>query len=217
MKLASLIVPVLLAAAPSTPLPLPGGWWIVEAAGGKDIGTPGSAWHFQGRAGDAGAFAHEIVAVDAERQHARRSEMVCRALGDRVWQCERPLKVGTQYLHLMLHEDGQLVGTAGREGETPYGQMSARQATSTESAQLEATAFRADSEAKLACGRAQRCYRVACPALGQADDPCIFEHHSMSQDAASCTAMVPMLTSVLRQLGKPVPPECIEQPDGGGR
>jgi hypothetical protein len=205
---------------------LPGGWWIVEAAGGKDVGSPGSAWRFQGSFQADGGVATrdasksgpktepkaEIVAVDAARSNARRSELACRTLSPRVWRCERSVSVGgtRQYLQLLLHEDGQLVGTAGRDGETPYGQMTARRATAAEAAALEAMAARVQSEAQSACDRAKRCYAVACPELGQADDPCVFEHHSMSQDAASCAKMAPMLAGVLRQLGKPVPVECAE-------
>jgi hypothetical protein len=210
----SLILCLVLAAVSAAPLPP--GWWIVEAAGGKGAGTPGSAWRFRApsnQLGDAGDAAHEaILAVDAERQHVRRSELSCRPLGERVWQCDRALKAGKQYLHLLLRADGQLVGTEGREGETPSGQMTARRATSAEAAQLEAVATREAAENQLACGRARRCYAVACPAFGQPDDPCIFEQHSMSHDAVSCTEMVPMLASVLRQLGKTVPPECVEVP-----
>jgi hypothetical protein len=201
---------------------LPRGWWIVEAAGGKDVGSPGSAWRFQGfpqRASDAGVASRdesktEVVAIDAERSTARRSELACHALSSRVWRCERSLGGTRQYLQLLLHEDGELIGTAGRDGETPYGQMSARHATGAETAALETIAARVQSEAQSACDRAKRCYAVACPELGQADDPCIFERHSMSQDAASCARMAPMLSGVLRQLGKPVPAECAEL---GGR
>jgi hypothetical protein len=193
------------------------GWWIVTAAGGKDVGSPGSAWHFRAPGGDGGASAvDEITAVDAQRLHARRSELGCRTMGEHTWQCERSVKGGTQYFHLALH-DGELVGTAGRQGETPYGQMTARRATSSEAAELEAVASRAKADADIACGRARRCYALACPAFGQPDDPCIFEHHSMSQDAESCTEMVPMLASVLRQLGKPVPAECSAPQSESGR
>jgi hypothetical protein len=222
MHAISVLLALQLAAAVDAPLPA--GWWIVEAAGGKDVGSPGSAWHFQGSPQlDAGVATRdapkaepkaEIVAVDAERSNARRSEMACRTLSPRTWRCERSLAGTRQYLQLLLHADGDLVGTAGRDGETPYGQMTARRATATEAAALEAMVARAHAEAKTACDRAKRCYAVACPELGQADDPCVFEHHSMSQDAASCAKMVPMLAGVLRQLGKPVPVECAES---GGR
>jgi hypothetical protein len=141
--------------------------------------------------------------------------MSCRQVAERVWQCERPLKGGKQYLHLVLHVDGQLVGTAGHEGETPYGQMTAHRASAAETVQLDSVVTRAQADAQLACGRARRCYAVACPAFGQPDDPCIFERHSMSQDADTCAAMVPMLASVLRQLGKAVPPECQDPRVGG--
>jgi hypothetical protein len=201
-------VPLLAAAAAAA---LPSGWWIVEAAGGKDVGTPGAAWRFRATSREAlDAGPDEIVAVDAVREGVRRSELACRAVAERVWQCERPLKVGKQYLHLVLHADGGIVGTAGREGETPYGQMTARRATAAEADLLEAVTKIALARAEVACGRARRCYAVACPAFGQPDEPCIFEQHSMSQDAASCTAMVPMLAATLRQLGKPVPAECAE-------
>lgn len=197
---------------PAGPAPLPDGWWIVEASGGRDMGTPGAAWCFRPKAKDpAKATDDEIVAVDAVRQAVRRSQLTCRPVAERVWQCDRPLVIGKQYLHLVLQVDGHLVGTAGREGETPYGQMTARRAKAAESDVLDALAAQAKVEEQVACGRARRCYAVACPAFGQPDDPCIFEHHSMSHDAASCVAMVPMLTSTLRQLGKSVPAECGEK------
>jgi len=210
----------LLGASGSTPLP--DGWWIVEASGGKDMGSPGAAWCFRAKAsgvapgstspgGASNAAEDEIVAVDAVRQSVRRSQLTCRAVAERVWQCDRPLLVGKQYLHLVLQADGHLVGTAGREGETPYGQMTARRARPAESDVLEALSSQAKVEEQVACGRARRCFAVACPAFGQSDDPCIFERHSMSHDAPSCTAMVPMLASTLRQLGKAVPPECVEK------
>jgi hypothetical protein len=209
--LPSALIPLALLLTASTPSPLfPAGWWIVEAAGGKDMGTPGAAWRFRRPSKDAGGGPDEIIAVDAVREAVRRSELICRSVAERVWQCERQLTVGKQYLHLVLKADGELVGTGGREGETPAGQMTARRAKPAEADALELLTARELAEAEVACGRARRCYAVACPAFGQAEDPCIFERHSLSHDAPSCLAMVPVLASTLRQLGKPVPPECGE-------
>jgi hypothetical protein len=204
------LLPLALLLATATPAPLPSGWWIVEAAGGSDVGSPGAAWRFRAPAASKRDGPDEIVAVDAVREGVRRSELSCRPVADRVWRCERRVGASTQYLHLVLKQDGELVGTAGRDGETPSGQMTARRAKPAEAEALEALVAQAFAEEGVACGRARRCYAVACPAFGQADDPCIFEHHSMAHDAHACRAMVPMLASTLRQLGKPVPAECAE-------
>ncbi len=209
-----MLIPLVLVLTAATPSPtaFPSGWWIVQAAGGRDMGSPGAAWRFRRSEKDVGP--DEIIAVDAARSAVRRSEMTCRATADRVWQCERQLTLGKQYLHLVLKEDGELVATGGREGETPAGQMTARRAKPADIEALESVTSRGMAETEVACGRARRCYAVACPAFGQPDDPCVFERHSMSHDAPSCVAMVPMLASTLRQLGKPVPSECVEARPG---
>lgn len=189
------LLPLLLAAASA---PLPSGWWIVDSANGTDVGLPGAAWEF-------GA---EVFTVDADRTSLRHTPLRCRATSDHSWHCERTLPSGVHYLTLRLGRDGALAGSVGREGQDPYGAFNARPASPGEGRGLDAFAKQALAADAGDCARAKRCYAVACPAFGDAADPCIFEKQSMSRDGPSCRTFLPMLVSTLRSLDKPIPPEC---------
>ncbi len=179
-------------------LPCPAGWWIVDSSSGRDVGKPGTAW----------SFGDEVVVIDPQRQAARRTRFACKAVGARSWRCERTANGELNLLELMLRADGKLVATLGKPGEPPYGQLDARPAKPEEAKVLDAFSKSARAEDTAVCGAAKRCYDVACPAFGDPLDPCIFEKHSMSHDASTCRALVPLLVNTLQALDKPVPPEC---------
>ena len=179
-------------------VPCPSGWWIVEASSGRDVGKPGAAWMF----GD------EVVTIDPGRQAARRTRFDCRSIGSRAWRCQRTANGELNLLDLSVRADGEVVATLAKPGEPPYGQLDARPARPDETRVLDALAKAARAEDAAACGAAKRCYDVACPAFGDPHDPCVFEKNSMSHDASTCRAMIPLLVNTLQALDKPIPPEC---------
>jgi len=190
----SLILLVAFAAASSPP-----GWWIVESSNGRDVGKPGTAW----------SFGDEVVVVDPQHQAARRTRFDCKSVGQRSWRCERTANGERHTLDLVLRADGEIVATLGKPSEPPYGQLEARPAKAEEAKVLEAFSKAARAEDAVSCGVAKRCYDVACPTFGDPHDPCSFEKHSMSHDASTCRALIPLLVSTLQALDKPVPPECV--------
>jgi len=187
----ALLLAIALQAAPT-------GWWIVDTSSGRDVGKPGAAW----------LFGDEVVTVDAQRQAARRTKFDCKATGAHSWRCERSVGGARDTLDLQLRSDGELVATLTRGGQAPYGQLDARPARPEETKALAAFSERARAEDSASCGEAKRCYDVACPAFGDSQDPCIFEKHSMSHDATTCRALIPLLVNTLKALDKPIPPEC---------
>lgn len=190
-----MVIPLALLLAASSP---PSGWWVVDASSGQDVGKPGAAWQFGG----------EVVTIDADRLKARRTPLSCAATTAHSWHCERSINLILHLIDLTLRSDGELVVTLTRSGEPPYGQMNARRARPDEATALDALAAQAKVEDVAACGQAKRCYDAACPTFGDVQDPCIFERHSMSHDATSCTALIPLLVNTLQAIDKPVPEAC---------
>ncbi len=186
---------LLLAAPLASP---PAGWWIVDSSNGEDVGSPGAAWQF-------GA---EVVAVDSPRTGVRRTPLACKAVGPQAWNCERRLPTGTHLMKLHLDRDGHLVGTIALLDHDAYGAFNARRATAEETRGLETFVAEARSLDAASCGRAKRCYDLACPLFGDTTQPCDFSKQGMSRDGPSCRAYLPMLVATLKQLGQPVPPEC---------
>jgi hypothetical protein len=180
----------------------PTGWWIVESSSGQDVGRPGAAWQ----------FGQEVVTVDAQRQAARRTRFDCVAVKTGSWRCTRTANGEVHILDLNLRPGGELVATLTRAGQPAYGQLDARPARAEESRGLDALAERAHADDLAACSQTKRCYDLACPAFGDPQDPCIFERHSMSHDASTCRALLPMLVNTLQAIDKPVPPECLAKP-----
>jgi hypothetical protein len=179
--------------------PCPSGWWIVDASSGRDVGKPGTAW----------SFGNEVVTVDPQRQAARRTKFECKSTGARAWRCERTANGEVNTLDLSMRADGELVATLAKPGQPPYGQLDARRARPEEAKALDAFSQAARAGDAAECGLAKRCYDVACPAFGDPLDPCIFEKHSMSHDATTCRALIPLLINTLQALDKPIPPECV--------
>ena len=179
-------------------LPCPSGWWIVEASSGRDVGKPGAAW----------SFGDEVVTVDPGRRAARRTRFDCRSVGAHAWRCQRTANGEIDTLDLSLRPDGEVVATLAKPGQPPYGQLDARRARPDEARVLDEISNAGRAEDAATCGAAKRCYDVACPAFGDPHDPCIFEKQSMSHDASTCRAMIPLLVNTLQALDKPIPPEC---------
>jgi hypothetical protein len=179
-------------------LPAPAGWWIVDSSSGHDVGQPGTAW----------SFGSEVTVVDPQRQAARRTRFECKAQGAHAWRCERTANGERHTLDLLLRADGEIVATLAKPGEPPYGQLDARPARADEVKALDAFSQAARAEDLAACGAAKRCYDIACPAFGDPHDPCLFEKHSMSHDATTCRALIPLLVNTLQALDKPIPPQC---------
>ena len=149
--------------------------------------------------------------MDPQHQAARRTKFECKSLAPRFWRCERTANSERNTLDLSLRADGEIVVTLGKPGEPPYGQLDARPAKPAEAKSLDLFLEScARAEDGVSCSAAKRCYDLACPAFGDPHDPCLFEKHSMSHDASTCRALIPLLVNTLQALDKPVPSECLK-------